>query len=148
MSAATRKGNTRSGAVVVRLLSIPMLLLMVRIVLEFLISPTVPSNFSSPPGRVGRRVVWSIEFVAPKQTRNVRSWELAQASGYVQQCARVVISLFPDSRLRIISDGAIAPDCVIDAAEFMVYLFFFDELPLFLKRVEVRIRLLAVFLVH
>src|SRR6266568_6896655 len=128
MSAATRKGNTRSGAVVVRLLFIPMLLLMGRIVLEFLISPTVPSNVSSPPGRVGRRVVWSIEFVAPNQTRNVRSWELAQTSSYIQQRACVVISLFPDSSLTVILNRTIALDGVIDAAKFPVDLFFFDDM--------------------
>src|SRR6185369_5635527 len=40
----------------------------VRVVLQFLISPSVPANLRGPPGRIDRRVVSRVEFVTPNQT--------------------------------------------------------------------------------
>ena len=59
-----------------------------------------------------------------------------------------MISLFPDARLSKVLDRAVALNSVVDPAEFMVYLFVFNELPLLLKSSEVRICLLSVFFVH
>src|SRR5215813_5208348 len=71
-----------------------------------------------------------------------------QLCDHIQQSPCFVIALFPDARLGVVRDSAIALDGVKDSAELFVDLMISDELPLLLKSFRVRIRFPAVLLVH
>src|SRR2546427_657796 len=68
--------------------------------------------------------------------------EPARACFSFKHRAALVMALFPDSRFSITPNGAIAREGVIAPPKFIIYLSFFDEPPLFLKSVEVHVRLL------